>query len=306
MHVLEGDDQAGHDPGSRQDLQRQLRDDCQRTLASDDQVLEVVACAGLADVRPETGDRAVREDRFDRVDIVFGRSVQDRAHAAGVGGDVAADRSELLARIRRIQKAPFRACISEVKEQYAGLDRHGHVVRVERFDVIELLRAEQHASVKRHGRSRFCRPRATGRDRNAVFVADLHHCRDLLRARRDDQHIRHMASVDLHLVVAVILIDLVACIDMAGRHLLQLRKNLRRDLLIGPHGSPPYCLNLCVDPDYYFTVFAGLRKVFSAWLSLFCSVVAIVLRRGCYSSAAWLGTTALFLNNGTRIFDPPN
>ena len=182
---------------------------------------------------------------------------------------------------------------------------------MERFDVIELLRAEQHAAIKRHRRSRFCRPRAAGRDRNAVFIADLHHGRDLLRARGDDQHVRHMASVDLHLVVAVILIDLVACIDMAGRHLLQLRKNLRRDLLIGPHGSPPYCLNLCVDPDYYFTVFAGLRKEHfwrgchcsAAGVPSFCGGAVILLQRGWVLQPCFLKMEpAYFGQLGTRAF----
>ena len=79
------------------DAHPDLRDDAERPLGADDHAGQVVAgvvlgrAAGL-------DDAAVGQDELDAEDVVDGDAVLERVRAAGVGGDVAADRAGALAR----------------------------------------------------------------------------------------------------------------------------------------------------------------------------------------------------------------
>ena len=81
-------------PGEQ--LQRRGGDDPQRALGADEQVLEIVAGVVLAQLGKEIGDAPVGEHDLDAERQVARVAIGDDRDAAGVGGEIAADRGGCL------------------------------------------------------------------------------------------------------------------------------------------------------------------------------------------------------------------
>jgi hypothetical protein len=91
---------AEHRPvrfGIPRDPHPHLRDDAERPFRADDHAGQIVARHPL-DRPPNLDDTPVRHHDLDAKDVVDSDAVLERVRAAGVGGDVAADRAGPLAR----------------------------------------------------------------------------------------------------------------------------------------------------------------------------------------------------------------
>ena len=114
--------------------------------------------------------RAVSEHDLEPAHIVARDAVLQRAHAAGVRADVAADARGLFAGIGRVEQ-PARFDIGlQILQKHAGLDRDGHRVLVELEHAVHAGKVEDDAALERHGRADKIRPRAARRDGNAVLM----------------------------------------------------------------------------------------------------------------------------------------
>ncbi len=107
--VFKGDDEAHRGLGGRDELEGHLGDDAQGALGADHQVQQAVTRAGLGHGGAEVDDLAGGQDHGHGLHIIPGGAVLDGPHAAGVGGHVAAQGSQLLAGIGGIQQPWARA-----------------------------------------------------------------------------------------------------------------------------------------------------------------------------------------------------
>ena len=112
--------------------------------------------------------------------------------AAGVLGDVAADRAHLLARrVGRVEEAVGRNRPRHVEVRHAGLDAHPPVGGIDLEDAVHARQADDDALGDRHGSAGEARPRSARDERRPVGAAHPHRGLHLLgRARQDDRE-RH-------------------------------------------------------------------------------------------------------------------
>ena len=107
-HRVERRERREHRRGVRRarvEPQRRLGDERERALGPDDQLGEVVAGGRLHELAAGADDLAGRQHGLEAEHLVAGDAVLHRPHAAGVGGDVAAEAGAVLARDTRGRRA---------------------------------------------------------------------------------------------------------------------------------------------------------------------------------------------------------
>ena len=108
--------------GAGEKFQEDLGDDAQRAFRADEEVLHRVAGDVLDAGVAEAGDEAVGQHDFEPHHVVAGHAVFQPAQAAGVLGDVAADRADAhRAGIGRIEQAVLARGGVDVGGDRAGL-----------------------------------------------------------------------------------------------------------------------------------------------------------------------------------------
>ena len=256
--VLKGDDQADRRFRGRDELERQLCDDAERALGADHQVQEVIAGAGLGDRGAEVGDLAGGQDHGHGLHIVPRGPVLHAPHAAGVGGDVAAQGGQLLPRIRGIETFMGQGVLRQLLEENTGLDGHGVVVQVIAQDLVHFGGGDDHAA--HHGHTATHQPcaRTAGGDGDVVFIAQLHHGGNFLRGQGIHRRLRHAGAIDGHFVPAVVGVHVVPEIDPSGGDFFQLFYDLFGHRLIASHThNPPFVVFL----SFLFETAGGSRRL---------------------------------------------
>ena len=114
---------------------------------------QAVTGARLGDGAAELEYLTVGQHRGQVEHVVAGGAVLDGAQAAGVGGDVAADRAGLLAGVGRVHEAVRGGVGGQVAQAHAGLHAHVEVAHVIAQDLVHVHGAENHTSGKRGGSS---------------------------------------------------------------------------------------------------------------------------------------------------------
>ena len=110
---------------------------------------KTVAGAGLADRFAEFNNPPVCQNDRESQNIVSCNAVLYRAHAAGVGGDVAAHSGGFLAGIRRIHKSVGQCVCRQILQQDTRLDPNDQVVHVIFQDPVHAPGAEYHTARQR-------------------------------------------------------------------------------------------------------------------------------------------------------------
>ena len=108
---------------------RDLGDQGEHALGADDQLREIEAGRGLHELAAGADDLTGAEHRGQAEHVVARDAVLDGLHAAGVGGDVAAERAAALAGEDRIGEAVRARGVVELCQRDAGLDHRDVVVR---------------------------------------------------------------------------------------------------------------------------------------------------------------------------------
>ncbi len=195
---------------ARVDLQHGFGDDRERAFRPDDQLGEVVAGRRLHELAAGPDDVAVREHRLEAQHLVAGDAVFHGPHAAGVGGDVAAERRAVLTGIHGIDEPQGRERGVELVEAHAGTHDGDVVFRVDLDDPIHALEGEHDPVGERRAGAREAGSRAPGRDRHPQLVADAHDGRDLVGRTRPHDGQRPYGGGRQRFVVGVIVADRVA------------------------------------------------------------------------------------------------
>ena len=213
LKVRERNDHACDDLRSRDDLKGQLGNDSEGSFGSDHKVDQGITGAGLGDLRAEVGDLTGRKNDGHRSYIVTGRSVFYCTHSACVCCYVTTDTGKLLARIRRIHQPLVSTVICKVLKQYARLDRNDHVIKVVGKDPVHLAHIDQDTACDRYSCTNKSRSGSSRCYRDLVFITNLNDCRYVLCTLCNDSKIRHAGTVDRHLILHIIFIDVAALID---------------------------------------------------------------------------------------------
>ena len=192
-----------------EDPHRHLGDDAQQAFRPRHHAHQVVALR-VEMLAAQADDLAVHEDDFETQDVVGRDAVLQAMDAAGVLGDVSADRAHDLARgVGRVVEAFIRHGLADGQVGNARLHDRAAVLVVDLQDTVELPEAEEHPVGQRQGAPGEGRARAPGNHLGAVFGADLEDPRHLPRVFRERDGERDLsvggqavALVGLELVVA--------------------------------------------------------------------------------------------------------
>lgn len=237
--VLEGADEADGLLGGGDEFQSQLGDDTQGALGADHQVEQGVAGGGLGDGGAEVDHLAGGQNHGHGPDIVTGGTVLDSTHAAGVGGDVAAQSGELLSGIGGIHQTLSQGVLGQIIQQYTGLNTDHEVFVVIFQNLLHAHGAQHHAAGDGSTAAHQAGARAAGGDGDIVLVADLHDAGDFLSAQHVDGHLGHFCAIDGHLVTGVVGVDVPAHDHAIAGHLFQFCNDLGSNLVVSCHNSIP-------------------------------------------------------------------
>ena len=186
-HQLQRIAYFGHGNQTQQDL----GDHAERAFRTDEQLGQVIAgdifegfAAGLEDV-------AVGQHDFQAHDVVVGDAVFDGAHAAGVLGDVAAERRIFPAgRIGRIKQALGGAVIVEIDGAHACFRPDHHVFLVQFENFIKPGQREGDAAFEGDAAAGAAAGGSPGSHGDAVGVGDFHDGGDFFGGCRANHHFR--------------------------------------------------------------------------------------------------------------------
>ena len=185
----EAGEQRAHRLGRAQDPQRQLRRDPERPLGADERAEQ----AGPVVPHGELDELAVRQHDLRCEHVVDGEAVLEAVRAAGVLGDVASDRADLLrGRIRRVVEAVGRDRARDVEVRDAGLDDDLPALDVDLEDARQARERDDDPFGHRQRAAGETGAGAAGDERDPLLVAqpdDRLHLRGAARERdesRDD------------------------------------------------------------------------------------------------------------------------
>ena len=181
-------------------------------LGANDQVLQAVAGGVLGNGSAEGLDFTIGQNHRQAADIVTGDTVFDGPHAAGVGGDVAADGGALFTGIRGIQEVVFFGKGCQFHQQHTGLDGDGKILFVQLQDFVHAGGFQQNASVKGNGCAHKAGTAAADGDGNVFLIGQLHDGGDFFGAADTDQNFRHLLDT-AQFVMGIVLVD-----GAAGEH----------------------------------------------------------------------------------------
>ena len=194
----------------RQQLHRNLRNNTQRTLAANHQLLQAVACRLLLQTSAQLHDFACRIDNLNRIHLMTRRAIFHGTVAAGIRRHVAADKAGITAAgVACVKSALGSRCCLQVGGAHARLYDCIHSLSINLDYFIHLFQRKHHAAINRHsaaGQTGACTAR---HHRKMIFIRQLHHGCDLLRIFRKNSSLRQMMigwvgnlimSIQLHLL----------------------------------------------------------------------------------------------------------
>ena len=200
-----------------QDAHGDFGDDAEQPLRAGHDAEQVIALA--VEMRAaEPHDRAVHQHHLDAEHIVGGQPVFQAMHAAGILGDIAADRAgDLRGRIGRVVEAVLLDRVGDAEIGDARLRNDDAVWIVDRQDAVEAAHDQQHGILERQRAAGQRSAGAARHDADVALVAIFQDARDLRHGLRQHHHQRQLAiggePVALEGAHAVDLVD-----DALARH----------------------------------------------------------------------------------------
>ena len=189
--------------GLREQLERRLGGDAERALVAHEEVLELVAAGGLADL--------VADPVADVHHLAGGQHVVEAEHqVAGVavagadqrpaaGADPAADqRAGVRRRVVGVDQPVLAEHLVELEHADAGADGDRAVLEVELLDLVHPLDVDDDAAAQRDGAVGEAGAAVAGHDRDPQLVGDPDDAGDLLGARRQDGEVGEPLGPAVH------------------------------------------------------------------------------------------------------------
>ena len=174
--------------------QGRLGGEGERALRADDELREVVARRGLHELAAGAQHLAGAEHGGEAEHLVAGDAVAHRAHAAGVGGHVAAQAGGALAGEHRVHEAVRLERLVELVERDPGLHDGDVVGVVDLEDLGHALERHEDAVGPGDARAGQAGARAAGGDRHAVLGGPREDGRHLVGVGGPHDGERHAAA----------------------------------------------------------------------------------------------------------------
>jgi hypothetical protein len=213
----------------RENPQRRARDNAERALGADEQLLQVDAGVVLDVFAHAFEDLAVGEHGLEPEHEIAGHAIADHAIAAGIGRDVAADGAAAArAEIEREHESVVADTFLQSLQRHAGLGDHDPAAGVDLLDRGHALRRQHDFACQRHGGTHEARHAALRGHGHARLVAEPQEGRDILGAARPHHRQRWIDRNARHIGV-ITRVDLVAGEDR--------RRIERRAKLVDDGGS---------------------------------------------------------------------
>ena len=150
----EADEKRARPRRLRQDADGDFGDDAEHAFGADHDAEQVVAC-GIEMLAAEPHDLALDRHHFDADHVVGREPVFEAMHAAGILGDIAADRAgDLARRIGRVIEAQALHGVGDAEIGHAGLSDDAAIGDIDLEDLVELAHAEKNAVGERQGAAR--------------------------------------------------------------------------------------------------------------------------------------------------------
>ena len=192
-HVVEGGKHALRELRLGHQLDGDLGEHHQHALGAGDQRQEVIA-GRIERAGADLDDLAVDRHTAHAQQVVHRQAVLEAMHAAGVLGDVAADRArDLRGRVRRVIEAVGCRHLGDREVAHAWLHHRRARQRIELEDAVEARQRQQHAASVRQRAARQSGTRAARHHRHAQLEAGAQHRHHLLLGRRQRHHQRQRA-----------------------------------------------------------------------------------------------------------------
>ncbi len=176
-------------------------------LRTEHQLGEVVAARGFDEAAAGGEHLAGPEHELEAEHVVAGDPVLDRPHAAGIGGDVAAQTGRLLAGEHRVDEPVGSQCLVQLAQRDPGFD-HSHMVgEIDLEDAVHPLERDDDSFLGRDAGTRKPCCRAPGGEGDAPGARRLHDGRHFLARSRSHHRSRTHACGPERFVVPEVLGD---------------------------------------------------------------------------------------------------
>ena len=163
-------DKGGLDrPRFWKQFQRGRGDDAERALGADEKVAQVVTGVVLFQLRQQVQDTAIRQHHFEPQRHFARHAIGERAGAAGIGGEIAADGAASFgAERQREQPVGLGGFLLGDLQHHAGFAGHGVGGRIDLADLVQPPQRNHHLAMMR------------GLPADQPGIAALRHQRDLV------------------------------------------------------------------------------------------------------------------------------
>ena len=192
----------------RLQLQRYLRNNTQRTLTANNQLLHAIAGAALFQRRAKVDNIAIGRNNLHGINLIARYAVTHSLDTACIRRQVAADLAAVAA--RRI------ACIKQIlglrrslniQRAHTSLRHHVQAFLIQLDDFVQALHQKHHAALIGNRAVHDARTAAAHCQRNEVPVAQLHHTGDLLCIGRQHHNVRQMKAALVCLLIRLIAVQ---------------------------------------------------------------------------------------------------
>ena len=181
--------------GLRQQIEQRLGDDADGAFAADHDAKQIEA-RRVWRLAAEFDNRAVRQHDGRRQYVIDGKAIFEAVSAAGVLGQIATNRADLLAGgVGCVVEAERSGDLADPKVRDAGLHTYALVGAVDVEHLTQARQADHDAIFGRQCPARQAGAGTTGHERDTVLVTETHDGRDLLGRAGQDHRARHGAVV---------------------------------------------------------------------------------------------------------------
>jgi hypothetical protein len=177
----------------RNQFERGFGDDAEQAFGTDEKTVEVKASFVFVRSAPELDHRAVSKDDFEAENIIAGDAVFEAVRAAGIGGDVAANKIIRAAGgVGRIKESAFLNSRLEFLRVDARLDDGDEIAGIDFPDAVHAFERQDDAAAHGHAAADVAVARAARGDGQAMLIRKTQYCRDGLGGAGQGDGVRLM------------------------------------------------------------------------------------------------------------------
>ena len=227
-------------------LQCNLSNDTQGTLAAHYQLLHAVACRALFKASAHFHDFTLRSNHFQAIHLVTGYTIAHCLVATSVSCKVSTNHAALSAAgVARIKEACIIGHLLNIHSAHACFCNHIHALGIHLNNLVQTLHQKDDATAYGDSAIRKAGTTAAHSDGHHVFVTQLHNGSNFLRGTGTHHCLGHAEAARIVFLVSFVHIKLLRVGEdiFFANNGLYLSQKFRADRIISSHYFPS-CLNI--------------------------------------------------------------